>query len=119
MDVDFNALPDNIATIFRGWVPAALLNVKHDARKELCQKDVFLTRQKIKTANKINFVTEPDVDFSGLSNCTTAGQIGWVPAALLNDKHDARPTQCIPYLWIFAILSKMKVFRLVLHRIEV
>ena len=41
MDVDFNALPDNAATIFRGWVPAALLNVKHDARKELCQKTCF------------------------------------------------------------------------------
>ena len=42
----------------------------------------------------INFVTEPDVDFSGLSNCTTAGQIGWVPAALLNVKHDAREKLC-------------------------
>ena len=63
MDVCFNGLPDNATTIFGGWVPAALLNVKHDAREKLCQKDVFLTRQKIKTAHRINFISEPDVDF--------------------------------------------------------
>ena len=72
MDVDFNGLPDNVTTIFGGWVPAALLNVKRDVREKLCQKDVFLTRQKIERAINPNFITEPDVDFSGLSNYVTA-----------------------------------------------
>ena len=48
MDVDFNGLPDNVTSIFRGWVPAALLNVKHDARENYVKKTCFKLAKKLK-----------------------------------------------------------------------
>ena len=79
---------------------------------------MFQSVQKIKKLDWPNFTAEPDVEFSGFSKDINIVSMDWEPAAILNVKHDALPTQCIPYLLIFAILAKMEVFRLVHQGIE-
>ncbi len=109
VDVEFSGLQKDINTVVSSWVPAELLISEPDATEKWWQKDAFLILHKINITDRSTMSTKTDVEFSGLSNNVKVAEIGWVPAALLNAKLDAKKTQCIPYEGIFDISAKMTV----------
>ena len=75
-DVEFSGFSKDINIVSIGWEPAAVLNVKHVARRF----NAFLTSR---------YSAEMDVEFNCLSNDNTNIFGGWEPAVLFNCKHDA------------------------------
>ena len=112
MDVDFNDLPDNVTAMFGGWVPAALLKVKHEKTEPKWRVSKCA---KIKKLDWPNFTAEPDVEFSGFSKDINIVSIGWEPAAVLNVKHVARRLNAFLTSRYSTYSPKMVVFKLVLE----
>ena len=93
MDVELDPLSNAVINIFDGWEPAEIFAVKHEKtvpkwRVSKSHKNFFLDRP--------NFITESDVELSGLSKDMNILSIGWEPAELLNGKHDARRVNAFP-----------------------